>query len=103
MDLIQHAIDLLGVGKTLPSWRFKCHLHNGAPVTVVDWRGCMATDRHVLHTGHVVRIANQREKFGTRADSIECLVIRKPDGSEDWQPLERTRLIGTERRVEIWL
>jgi hypothetical protein len=61
----------------------------------------MADVRRVDYVGKVGRIADSRERFGDRADSIECLVVVRPDGSEDWQPIDRVRFVGGPWRGDV--
>lgn len=91
---------LAGFGGTMTQAGVKRRLRRGARITVVDWCGCMAHIRKELYVGKIVKTANQREKFGARADSIECVVVERPDGTEDWQPVERVRFVRND--IEIW-
>jgi hypothetical protein len=106
-DLMQHAMNLMGhCDVAIPRWKMRIclALKRGHPATIIEWRGCMADVRHVDYIGTIKRVANYKERY-SKADNIECLVLQKPDGTEDWQPIDRVRFIGSPWRgeVEVWI
>lgn len=70
-------------------------------VTRVDWRGCMATERHVEKEGTLIGRA-KRQLFGGGDKWYDGIIVRYLDGTEQWEPLARVRFAGKDHEVEVW-
>lgn len=90
---IQHAMNIAGFCPaimTLPK--------PGHTVTRVDWRGCMATERHVEDTGDLLRFED-RKLYGGRGPT-RGVVVQYDKLGERWEPLDHLRIVNG--NAEIW-
>lgn len=99
-QILEHALSVAGHG-TMTEKQMSTALAKkaGANVTFIDWRGCMATVRHVDGVG-TLRAVRRHRPYGALGAMLGCMVER--DGRETWHPLASFRLVGNNDRIEVW-
>lgn len=87
-------------GWPLPTVNADRLMRPGSPVTFVSWDGCMAHIRNERGAGTITRRCNNRDIFGPKADSIDIIVVRMPDGKDRYASLQNLRVVGG--KLEVW-
>lgn len=90
MDLLQHAMDILGVGsdQTFTASDIK----PGYTVTKVEWNGCMAERREEVDIGYVVRHVFR--------NSYQWVIVNYDERGMVEEPLAHFRRNNDE--LEVW-
>lgn len=99
MSLFDHIMRLTGNGAAVGDGIVEVDaalklLKPGATVTLVEWNGCMAERRDEKGTGTIVRHEKSEGRY-------LGFIVRYPWG-ERWEPLQYTKFIGPEQRIEVW-
>lgn len=95
MDLVMAQI---GAIPAASPWKLWWWLRKGRTVTRVDWRGCMATERHVEKVGKIL----WRESKQLNDDKWYDGIVVEYDGNPQWEPLDNVRFVGKKHEVEVW-
>lgn len=97
MDLVMAQI---GAIPAMSPWKLWWYLRPGRQVTRVDWRGCMATERHAEKVG-TLKYREQRKLNDNKY--WDGIVVRYDgDDYDQWEVLDRVRFVGKTRDVEVW-
>jgi hypothetical protein len=93
-NLMDHALNIFGAttGGTFRPNDVKA----GAPIKLVQWDGCMATERNEVDEGRVVRHAPSPHNNG----KYPGIVVAWSKRGQRWEPLDYVRRAGG--KWEVW-